>query len=187
MKKSIVVLAFLAASLGAFASGVSKIKVATDSSATFKVYYTNTEAQKVTVNIFNKKGKKVFTEVIKNEKGFVRPYNMSELPAGVYSIQIIDNQEVKNFDVEFKANNNADSALSVFINNFGENKFFLGMGNGSNDKVTIRIINSNNEELYTADEVVVNQFAQLFNIASANKGVTFQIFKGDKLIKETSF
>jgi hypothetical protein len=185
MKKLLTVLAFALSIASVFAAGSSKIKVSSDSTATFKVYYTNQDAQRVKVTIYNESGKKVFGEIIKNSNGFVRPYNMSELPAGNYTIEVADNQEVKSF--EFAYNMQSDNNLTAFVNQYTNNKFLLGLGNGSNDAVTIKILNHKSEVVYTAEEVVANQFAQLFNIETVNGTITFQVLKGNKLIKEISF
>lgn len=73
MKNLLVALA-LVANLTAFGFERSKVKVTNDSTAIFKVYYTSPVSNKVRVNIYNEDGKKVFSEIIKNENGFVRPY-----------------------------------------------------------------------------------------------------------------
>lgn len=186
MKKLLTVLAFALSIASVFAAGSSKIKVSSDSTATFKVYYTNQDAQKVKVTIYNESGKKVFGEIIQNSNGFVRPYNMSELPAGNYTIEVADKQEVKSFEFAYNTKSD-DNNLTAFVNRYTNNKFLLGLGNGSNDAVTIQILNHKNEVVYTANEVVANQFAQLFNIETVNGTITFQVLKGDKLIKEISF
>lgn len=186
MKKLLTVVAFAVSIATVFAAGSSKINVSSDSTATFKVYYTNQDAQKVKVTIYNESGKKVFGETIKNSNGFVRPYNMSELPTGNYTIEVADSKEVKSFEFAYNIVSE-DTNLTAFVNRYTNNKYLLGLGNGSNDTVTIKILNSKDEIVYTANEVVVNQFAQLFNIETVNGTITFQVIKGDKLIKEISF
>ena len=80
-----------------------------------------------------------------------------------------------------------EAGLTVFVNKFSDNKFFLGIGNAANEKVTIKIIDQNDKEIYTADELVANQFSQLFNFDVLITGITFKVYKNNKLIKELSF
>lgn len=52
----------------------------------FKVIYEGSGDQPVEVNIFDDDGDKVFSEVVRTESGFIRPYNFSALPEGDYTI-----------------------------------------------------------------------------------------------------
>ncbi|QSE96321.1 hypothetical protein [Fulvivirga lutea] len=186
MKNLLVALALIA-NITAFGSERSKVKVTNDSTAIFKVYYTSPVSNKVRVNIYNEDGKKVFSEIIKNENGFVRPYNMSNLPAGNYKFEIVDNEDVRAYEFAF---NNAPAnaeGLTVFVNKFSDNKFFLGLGNASNQEVTIKIMDENRNEVYSATENVVSQFSQLFNLEAVKSGVTFKVMSNGITVKEISF
>ena len=74
--------------------GVSIVK----SGTLVKVFYRAEESGNVKVTIFNDKGVVVFKETLPNTDDFMRPYNFSALPKGVYIIRLTD----KNGAVERK-------------------------------------------------------------------------------------
>ncbi len=189
MKKIMFVAALLTVmSAAVFATGENGVKVISDSSAVFKVYYSKPVAAKVKVTIFNAEGQKVFVESIKNENGFVRPYNMSSLPAGTYTFQIDDNTDVETFEFVYEEVKTEEEAVIANFVKMEEGKFFLGVSSAKNDKVQIDIYNDNDEVVYSAEEVVANQFGQLYNLQSVkSKGFTLIVTHNGKIVKETSF
>lgn len=55
-----------------------------------KVLYTNTECCAVKVRLKDEKGTLILTDRIKEENGFMRPYNIEALPAGTYTVEVVD-------------------------------------------------------------------------------------------------
>lgn len=189
MKKIMLFAALLTViSAASFATGGNDVKVISDSSAVFKLYYSKPLVAKVKVKIFNAEGEKVFSESIKNENGFVRPYNMSSLPAGTYKFEIDDNTEIETFEFVYAEVKTQEAAVVANIVKMDEGKFFLGVSSTNNDKVQIDIYNDSNEVVYSAEEVVANQFGQLYNLQSVkSKRFTLVVKHNGNVVKETSF
>ena len=175
----------------AFAGEKGDIKVINDSSAVFRVYYSKPEANKVKVTIYNEEGDKVFAETIKNKDGFVRPYNMKELPTGLYTFEITDNEGAKRFeynygDDSFRKSNSSD--LLVSVKKLDTERFLLALGNADNEEVEINVYNDRDELLYSATEFVENQFAQLYNLKSVKSSkLTFTILNKTGAVEEFIF
>lgn len=186
MKNVLLALALIA-NLTAFASSHSKVKVSKDSSSVFKVYYSGSDSKKVRVNIYNENDEKVFSEIINNKNGFVRPYNLEDLPAGNYKFEIIDNEDARAYEFAYGNMPATNDELYAFVNQFSDNRFFLGLANDTEGEYTIKIYDANNNEVYNSTELVKKQFSQLFNLETASSEITFKIFKNGKTVKEFTF
>lgn len=174
-------------SVATFANGENGTKIISDSSAVFKVYYSKPIVAKVKVSIFNAEGKKVFTESIKNENGFVRPYNMSSLPAGTYTFQIDDKNEVETFEFVYAEVEEQEEAIVANVVRMEDDKFFLGVSSTNSNTVQIDIYNDRDEVIYSAEEVVANQFGQLYNLNSVkSNGFTLVVKHNGNIVKKTS-
>jgi len=190
MKKLLIVVLLAVISTATFATtGEGNVKVTKDSSAVFKVYYNKPVKAKVFIQIFNEKNEKVFSEVIsKGSKGFVRPYNLSELPKGVYTFQVADGDDVSSFEFDFKENKSKESNTTAIVNKIDTERVFLALSNNvKKSNVSIKIY-AGTKEVYNVNEVVDGQFAQIFNLKDVKLNtVTFKVFEGTQLIKEASF
>jgi len=67
-------------------SGFAVLKDGSTIKALYKPAYYST----VKISIENEKGKVIFSEFIQSKGGFVRPYNLSHLPSGKYSVTMSD-------------------------------------------------------------------------------------------------
>lgn len=185
--KNILLVVALVANLTAFGSSHSKVRVSKDSSSVFKVYYSSADAKKVKINIYNENEEIVFSEVIKNENGFVRPYNMSNLPSGSYKFEIVDNEDIRAYEFSYGIIPSKKDDFVAFVNQFSNNRFFLGLASNTEEEFTIKIYDANSNEVYNSTETVKNQFSQLFNLENTSSNVTFKIFKAGKAVKEFTF
>src|SRR3954469_3051791 len=71
-------------------SSASKVNVKKENENTFVVTYKPVKATNVKVSIVNGSGNTIFSEMLKNTEGFMRPYNFSGLAEGIYTIEIAD-------------------------------------------------------------------------------------------------
>jgi len=186
MKKLFAVVLFALVSATTFAAGEGDVKVTSDSSV-FKVYYTKPLQTKVNIKIVNEMGDVVFTEVIKKgTKGFVRPYNLSELPKGVYTCYVEDGLETSTFQFNYVEQSKGSNMMAL-VNKLDNERIFMALANEKKSDVTIKIY-AGQDLIYTAQESVNKQFSQLFNLKDVKMNeVTFKVFEGNKLIKEASF
>lgn len=92
-------------------NAVAKEDATLASSITFKdagtglveLIYNGSIQGQLTVEIFGKKSKPLFKEVIKNQEKFKKPYNLKQLPYGAYTIRV----STKDENVEHKVNYSA--------------------------------------------------------------------------------
>ncbi|MCG8387193.1 MAG: hypothetical protein MJA30_16715 [Cytophagales bacterium] len=192
MKKMIFSALLLTVLSSAYAIEKNKINVISDSSAVFKIYYSTPVTSRVKIAIYNQAGERVFQEVIRTKESFVRPYNMKELPNGTYTFEISDNEEVKRFEYAYNDNvsmgNEPTSDIYVNVTQLDDARYLLALENANNEKVSVKIYNENSDMIYSGSELVEEQFAQLYNLKSAQTGtVTFKVYSGKEVIKEIIF
>jgi len=188
-EKLLVVALLAAVSTGAFATtGEGEVKITNDSTSVFKVHYTKPVKSKVKVEIFNEEGARVYTETIaKGTQGFVRPYNLSKLPKGVYTFKVTDKNDVSTFEFNYAKTKPEQSVMMALINKLDNDRVFVALSNKDKSTVNINII-KNGKTVYTSKEVVNGQFAQLFNLQDiVLRDVEIRIYESEKLIKEASF
>jgi hypothetical protein len=57
---------------------------------TLKVFYKGVESNDVKVSIYDESNRLIYKETIRKVDGFIRPYNLSQLSKGNYTVEVID-------------------------------------------------------------------------------------------------
>ncbi len=61
-----------------------------------QLIYTGDENENIVVQIYDNRDRKIFGETIRNRRGFKKPYNLSQLPYGRYTMQVeVDDETMK--------------------------------------------------------------------------------------------
>src|SRR5437868_11556472 len=102
-KSTVMTLVAMIVSVFAFAvNPLSKMAViGQQNSGTFKVYYESASAGKVTLKVYDHSSKEIFYETIKGLSKFMRPLNFEGLNAGVYTIEISDENGIQTEKVNY--------------------------------------------------------------------------------------
>jgi hypothetical protein len=143
----------------------------------FKLFYRAEQPGDVHVNIYNKEGQIVFSEVIRKTDNFMRPYNFSTLPEGDYTITLRDGQakrieHVRHFH---PASSRIVNAIRI---NKDENRYLLAVPNVGRDVLTIRIFDDSHSLLFEGDESVDGNFAKVYNLNDVKGAQLFEVTDG---------
>ncbi|HEY9049131.1 MAG TPA: hypothetical protein VIN08_24690 [Ohtaekwangia sp.] len=141
--------------------------------STFHVYYKADKSSDVKVSIFNAKGDRVFTEVIRKVDGFIRPYNFSDLAEGEYTFEVYDGAQRQTQVVNYHTERGASLAHLTRIG--GENKYLLTVPKKSPGIVSIKIYGEKSQLLYKEQLKHINDFARMFNLSQVNEKVFFEL------------
>lgn len=141
----------------------------------YKVFYKNEKPSKVTVKIYNDKGKAIYMDAIGKVDGFVRPYNLSALKTGEYTIEVAD-ESGKHLEKVFLSDNQgeADKRLAKLMRLAGEdNRYLLMVPNEGDKELTIKIYDEADVLIYRGTEKVNGNFSKIYNVG--DKKVTFKV------------
>ncbi|HEX8038336.1 MAG TPA: T9SS type A sorting domain-containing protein [Chryseosolibacter sp.] len=176
--KKILILVFVALTIGqANAKGVdpkaplgmSVIK----SGNICKLFYRGEVAGDIEVTIYNENGRAVFSEVIRNKDNFMRPYNLSTLPEGNYTIALNDGQTTRVEKITHFNRKDVRAVRLIKVNN-AEHKYLLAISNEGNDVLTITVFDQHNSLIYKGTEHVNGDFAKVYNL-KGNGRFLFQV------------
>ncbi len=133
----------------------------------FNLYYQGDQAGTVRVSILDKNNKSVFAESIRSNKtGFMRPYNFSNLEAGVYAIVVEDKQGKRTEQIDYKAGKIEKLINIVKLNE--EGKYMLTVRSESKDRININVYNEFNQLIHSHSKMVLD-FAEVLNLKNINQ------------------
>lgn len=152
--------------------GMSVVK----SGDVFKLFYRGEKAGTVKVTIYNAKGQTVFSEVMRKTEHFMRPYNFASLPAGVYVIEISDEDGVRSRKVNhFPSAYKGNTTFAHLTRLRDAGKYMLAVPYRGSDALTVKIYNERNQLLYIETETVNGNFAKLYDLSKVGGNHTFEI------------
>ncbi len=178
MKKFLVLVVMLAAVVQVYAApesptGVSVVK----HGSLVKLFYRGEESGTVKVAIYNENGRRIYREVMQNTEDFMRPYNFSELPSGIYFIELTDNNGVKRKKIKHTSPDRTLTAKLTRVND-NEHKYVLCVPNQGSRFLTVRIYGENKKLLYESTEKVNGDFAALYNLNNVEGYRTISVSDG---------
>lgn len=144
--------------------------------STFRLLYKGATQSDVKVLILNDENQVVYTEKIKNTAGFARPYNFSNLPEGLYSIQIRDHAGVRTETVNY--HNKREERAVHLLRLEGTGRYVLSVPNKGKDDLSITIFNDLNEVLYKSSENISGDFARIYNLGKQTGNFRFVVSDG---------
>lgn len=163
-KKIVVAAVLLAVTTLAFAkrNTGSDVAVVKTKESVFKVLYQAAEKATVQVRIANEEGGIIFEEIFKNTDGFVRPYNLSELPKGSYSITVDNGSTIRTEVIDYRKPNTQKAVH--FEKMLDENKIAVTAFTSHESDLVIKVLDDQRRELHSESHTVKGQFGKLFNI-----------------------
>ncbi|MDQ2657871.1 MAG: T9SS type A sorting domain-containing protein, partial [Bacteroidota bacterium] len=143
--------------------------------AVVKLFYRGEQSGKVKVTIYNEKGAVVYKEVLEHTDQFMRPYNLSPLPAGDYVIELRDEQATRTQKITHSGKANRKLLAHLRRMNPDENKYMLAVPNQGKDELTVKIYGQDNTLLYEETEIVDGNFAKLYNLNKVKGDHVFEV------------
>ena len=149
-------------------------------SSVLKVYYTSVQAGDVKVSILNQKDQTVFSETIKKISGFVRPYNLTGLAAGKYTIVIQDKNGKREEVVNYSAGKIEKLINIVRLPEDG--KYLLSVKSNASDKINVNVYDRDNRLIHSEARDIKKDFAEVLNLKSINE-FTIEITDSQGVLK----
>ncbi|MEO0552987.1 MAG: hypothetical protein AAF149_07300 [Bacteroidota bacterium] len=148
----------------------------------FKLFYLNKDIVKVNVKIVDESGNIVFTERIKNEEGFMRPYNFKDLEYGDYKIIISEKDQHLTTTVHHGSDliikEEALKPLRLIKMdqmNDVDRIFKLTIVNQGDAQASISVKNEDKEVIFSITESFTGNYGKLFNLAGVNGETSFEV------------
>ena len=197
MKTTKLILAVLLTVIGTAASATEGEKSKTDAptievtSANSNVYqltYKGRSETKAIVNIRNANKELVFTEKIKNLGAFARPYNFSNLPDGMYTMEVVEGEVITKkviYHGDFSPNIEIPTNLNVVsVKPFRDNNTFkLTIINGGKTRANISILDADGRIVYNGYEIFEKSFSRLYNLEDLKPGASMEVELNGELQK----
>jgi hypothetical protein len=169
--------------------GDPKIRVI-QSGEILKVIYLNSEPADVRVSLLNEEGAMVFSEKIRKQQGFIRPYNLSNLDEGIYQIAIEYGDRKFEGRIAYMHGNAAGKEAEFLphvckvIKPDRKERYLLSVPCSGQDKLAVTIFDAREKVLYADTYAVNGDFAQVFRIENGKPGdITIQVANKNGKVK----
>jgi len=161
----------------AFATGdekevnkTSSVEVMLKEPKVFHLVYKSENADRVSIKIMNENNRVVFSESIKKYDAFTRPYNLSLLPEGIYTVEVTDQfgttkRQIHNF--KYTPSTVALPHI-VKLDQIEDQKYKLTIVNQGVNAANISIYDAKNDLVYKGFENLDGNFAKLYNLSRVN-------------------
>lgn len=162
-----------------FASGVtnssttSRMAIIRNGSV-IKVIYKPESASFAKVSIVNSQGVEIFRDYVKTKNGFSRPYNISRLPAGTYTVKVSDSTGDRSEEIVVGSSKKSFT-YKVDKLTGEENKYALFIPVTDVKKVDVLIYNRTGDLVYRTTETIKNSFARIYNLKKVEGEVNFVV------------
>lgn len=139
-----------------------------------KLFYRGEQRGDVSVAIYDERGATIYKERLQDTRGFMRPYNFSAMPSGVYTVELTDEKGSVKRTVLYTTSNNKRVARLTRLDK-GEHRYVLSVPNSGSDVLKVRIYNENNRLLYHKKERIEGDFARVYNLNTVRGRLIFEI------------
>ncbi len=151
---------------------------------TFKVIYQSQEVENVNVTIVDSKKVVVYSEIIRKSNGFVKDFDLSNLPEGEYTLNVKSNdyQYTENVKVDYLDAEDIQMILTEVENNYA----LVGINNSKSD-ITILIVDNFGNKLHRERIASGEQVKKIYDMEKMQgSSATFIIYGENGVIKEKS-
>lgn len=166
----------------------NKVVVINNTQSKYKVVYMGEQKEKVTLRLFDAKGKIIDTRVVKNDGGFALPYDFESLPSGEYTFEILNaNGDKQTQTVEHvlrSAKKEDNNALKANILDINDNQKYRLVAISKNDKpVSINIYGDNDKLLHSETITEASEFRKVFDLKDVDSdNIRFEVSNSKRTI-----
>lgn len=153
----------------------------------YKVIYKGETSGKVKLNIYNDYSRLIFSQSLHTLDGFICPVNFSGLPAGEYTIEVVDAEGRKVQTVRHEVVKSTETTAHVNRLRDQSNRYLLSFAGNKAADVTVRIFNESGKLLFEETRPTEGQFAKVYILTAHSGKVTFEISDGEGSVKTVRF
>lgn len=179
-RNTVLTLVALVVSTFAFsANAVSKMAVVEQQkTGTYKVYYESASAGKVTLKVYDNSSKEIFAETIKGLSKFMRPLNFAGMDAGVYTIEITDENGTQIQKVTYSSeeqNANETTIKAFHVCKLQDGKYLVSVANEGTENVNISVYDNNDNLIHSESRTVNGGLGLVYNVKQVSGQPVFTI------------
>ena len=168
----VLVSTFALASKPGEGSASSQLAVVKRTESTFKLYYQSAEKLNVKITLTDSQGKVIFKEWVNKTDGFIRPYNVSGLALGSYTVTVDNGQSIRS---ENFYHGSTPIVKHASVLQLSDNKYLLSIkGKFVTGKVNVKIYDGGTL-LHKQQHDISGDFGQLFRLENIANPVTFEV------------
>jgi hypothetical protein len=160
-----------------------KVFITDMGSGIFRLAYTTSVPENVSVSVVNNKGETIFKESLHKTSSFSQPYNFSDQPAGDFTVVVEDKQGKTKNTISY-AIRTVESTIEVSRIANSPDKYLLAIENNDLDQVQVRILDKDNNSLHDETIIVMGKFAVVYNLSKLKTLPTFEV-TGSNGIRKT--
>ena len=155
----------------------------TGNSDVYRLVVDAPEKGKTAINVFNERGKKVFSDVAGSSSAFARAYNFSQLPAGLYRVEVERGGQMMERTLSHFNSPGIYQPFYADLNQSSEEgKVDLQVVGADSRVVEVVIKDINGKTLYIDEVSGVMGFKRTYDLAKVGKNVAFEVKVEDKII-----
>jgi hypothetical protein len=137
-----------------------------------KIFYRTDVARKVKVTIYDAASKAVFSEELKRQSSFVRPYNFENLPFGEYTI-VLEDENGKTEETISYTKKRVEVLSSIIERNSKSCMVTLFSKDEAN--VTVKVLDESKNVLFSESQTVNGQAVKAFNLKKVEGAVRVEV------------
>lgn len=138
-----------------------------------KVFYKAEGSRYAKVSILDAKGNLIFYDVVKARNGFIRSYNISELPYGAYTVKVSDSNGVRSQAFEVSGPVSMPYKVTRLEK---QDKYLLSIPSGNAQVVRVKIFDEQLNVLYSGTEKLRGDFAKVYHIKNLKGAAHFEVY-----------
>jgi len=138
-----------------------------------QLFYKSNKEATIEVSIYDADNKLTFTELIRKSDGFIRPYDLSAMKEGDYTVVVNDGSE--KFVEKISVKNSKEVLLSNVISMKKEGSYLLTVADKKAQRFTVTISDENDNVLYKQTESLDKQYSKIYNFPTKTNGLKFLV------------
>ena len=155
----------------------------TSNSNVYRLMVDSPEKSKTALNIYNEKGKKVYSDIVSKRNSFTKTYNFNEFPIGVYKLEIEkDGQTLEQTLEHFDDPKNYRPFYADLQQSYDQDKVDLQVVGADSRVVEVVIKDTNGKTIYVDEVSGVMGFKRTYDLTKVGKNVAFEVKVEDKII-----
>lgn len=162
---------------------VTDFKVWNVEDGTYRLIYKNEGERFVKIKFLDENKQVLYTETVKSEQGFIKPFDLSELPFGTYSFQVEADGEILTETVVIQSPEEKYGHMVHVKESAYDGMFEIYVDEKAETSFSLYILNDEGDVIY---EEEATQGAKAYDLSRvASDGVTVLLYKDQEIVKAT--